>query len=151
MDTKPSPALKTPTVGDKPVLADSTVIEMEASPKVSSTGLEAIELDIKNLEGTPELRHKRSSSESVVPRDRDEHRRSPSRRYSLDLGPPATGQDHAVLTAENVKKRRTSERVFKIMLIFIILVVIGLITGLMVGWELGYFNKQDGFSAPVFY
>ncbi len=145
MDTKPSPTLKTPTVGAKTTLSESTVIEMEASPK--SNGMEAIDLDIKNLEGTPDMRHKRSASESVVPK---ENRRSPTRRYSLDIG-PTTAQDHAALAAENEKKRRTSEKIFKIMLIFVILMVIGLITCLMICWELGYFNKQDGFSAPVFY
>ncbi len=140
--------LKTPTAGQKSTLAESTtVIDMEASPKHSSAGLEAIDLDIKNLEGTPELRHKRSASESTLPR---ESRRASSRRYSLDLG-AKSAQDHAAEAAENEKKRRTSEKIFKIMLIFVVLIVTGFITSLMIAWELGYFNKQDGFSAPIFY
>lgn len=149
MNNRPSPALKTPTVGEKDTIQDATVIDIEGSPKTntSSNHLEPIELDIRNLEGTPEMRHKRSASESVMP---SETRRSSKRRYSLDLG-PTTGIDYAAVAAENEKKRQASERVFKIMLIFIILVIIGLISGLMIGWELGYFNKQDGFSAPVFY
>lgn len=72
------------------------------------------------------------------------------RKYSLDLT-PSGNVDHAALAAENEKKRKGSERMFKIMVIILILIVIGLITGLMMAWEMGYLNKLDGFSAPVFY
>lgn len=65
MDENPSPSLKTPVAGAKSTLSEVTVIDMDGSPQTNK--LEAVDLDIKNLEGTPQTRHKKAASVSGSP------------------------------------------------------------------------------------
>lgn len=65
MDGNPSPSLKTPVAGAKSTLSEVTVIDMNGSSQTIK--LEAVDLDIKNLEGTPKTKHKKAASVSGSP------------------------------------------------------------------------------------
>ena len=62
-----------------------------------------------------------------------------------------TDKDYVVIEIEQERARKRNERGFKIIAGLVIFGILFTVTFFLMAWEMGYLQKGNKFSTPVFY